>query len=218
MTTTATRAISRASLLAFAAAVLGACGTVSGGVFDLPLLSPAEQAQWEFTDSNAFRWTDDGGLGCLELHGASTYRPPHRSPLAMALLREPEFGDFVLQVQARQTTKEYAHRDLVIVFAYRDAAHFAYAHLASVGDANAHHVMLVDGADRRPGSTSRTTGVTWGDGWHELELRRQGTRVEVFFDGGGPVLVGDVPAGPGRIGIGSFDDTGRFRRLRVAPL
>jgi hypothetical protein len=116
---------------------------------------------------------------------------------------------------AQQTGREYPHRDLVLVFAYRDPAHFAYAHLASSADENAHHVMLVDGADRRPVSTGRTDGVAWGTGWHRLELRRRGEQVEVSFDGGAPVLVGRVPAWRGRVGIGSFDDTGRFRALRL---
>lgn len=195
---------------------LGACGTIPVGGLDLPLASAAEQERWEFTDGKAFRWISEDGTGCLELHGASGYRPPHRSPLAMALLREAQFGDGVLRVQAKQTGREYPHRDLVVVFAYHDAAHFAYAHLASQADPNAHHVMLVDGADRRPVTTARTSGVAWGESWHEIELRRTGTKVEVLFDGAA-VLAGDVPAGAGRVGVGSFDDTGSFRGLRVGP-
>lgn len=187
-----------------------ACSAAASG--RIPLAAAAA-ARWEFTDAAAFRWLADGGE-CLELHGASGYRPPHRSPLALALLREPEFGDGVLRVQARQTGREYPHRDLVIVFGWRDPAHFAYAHLASAADANAHHVMLVDGADRRPVTTARTAGVAWGDGWHDLELRRAGARVEVSFDGV-VVLAAEVPPWRGQIGLGSFDDTGLFRDLRV---
>lgn len=183
----------------------------------LPLASAAEAAAWQFTDANAFRWATADERGCLELFAASKYQPPHRSPLALAVLREPVFGDFTLRVQCQQTGREYPHRDLVVVFAYHDAAHFAYAHLASQGDANAHHVMLVDGADRRPVTTSRTAGVAWGEGWHDIEVRRKGTRIEVWFDAAGPVLVADVPVGAGRIGLGSFDDTGRFRALRIDP-
>lgn len=179
------------------------------------LASAGEAIHWEFTDPAAFRWTTDGA-GCLELFASANYRPPHRSPLALALLRGPELGDATLRVQARQTGREYPHRDLVLVFGYRDAAHFAYAHLASVADANAHHVMLVDGADRRPVTIQRTGGVVWGDGWRELELQRTGERVEVRFDGQ-LVLSATTPAWRGRIGLGSFDDTGRFRALRIEP-
>lgn len=179
-----------------------------------PLASAAEAARWHFTDPHAFRWVDDGDRGCLELYAASSYQPPHRSPLGLALLREPEFGEGTLRVRCKQTGREYPHRDLVIAFAYRDAAHFAYAHLASRGDGSAHHVMLVDGADRRPVTTWRTAGVQWGDGWHTVELLRIGTHVEVRFDGNA-VLAGEVPPGPGKVGVGSFDDTGRFRDLEI---
>ena len=173
-----------------------------------------ELAGWEFTDASAFRWVRDDatGKGCLELHAASSYRPPHRSPLAMAILREAEFGDFRLTVKARQTGREYAHRDLVFVFAYRDPAHFAYAHLASRADDNAHQVMLVDDAPRRPVTVERTAGVAWGDEWHEIEIVRAGESVEVWFDGES-VMRATVPAWSGRIGLGSFDDTGRFSDL-----
>ena len=176
----------------------------------------AEALHWEFTDPAAFRWTIDAGQGCLELFAPANHRPPHRSPLGLALLRGPELGDGTMRVQARQTGREYPHRDLVLVFGYRDAAHFAYAHLASVADANAHHVMLVDGADRRPITIQRTGGVVWGDGWHDLELRRTGDHVEVRFDSQ-LVLSATTPAWRGRVGLGSFDDTGRFRALRIEP-
>lgn len=181
-----------------------------------PLADADEAHHWEFTDPAAFRWTTDGGVGCLELFAPANHRPPYRSPLGLALLRGEELGDGTLHVQARQTGREYPHRDLVLVFGYRDAGHFAYAHLASVGDANAHHVMLVDGADRRPVTIERTNGVAWGDGWHDLELRRTGAQVEVSFDGQ-LVLRAATPAWRGRVGLGSFDDTGRFRALRIEP-
>jgi hypothetical protein len=74
--------------------------------------------------------------------------------------------------------------------------------------------MLVDGADRRPVTTWRSSGVAWGDGWHTAELRRSGTRVEIRFDGA-VVLTGAVPIGAGKVGLGSFDDTGRFRDLEI---
>ncbi|MCA8974647.1 MAG: hypothetical protein KDC98_07990 [Planctomycetes bacterium] len=178
--------------------------------------SEAELARWEFTDAAAFRWAreESDGRGCLELHAASSYQPPHRSPLALAILRDVECGDFTLKVRARQTGREYGHRDLVFVFAWRDPAHFLYAHLASQADANAHQVMLVDGAPRRPVTTARTTGIDWGDGWHDIELRRRGVEVEVLFDGV-QALRAEVPTWPGRIGLGSFDDTGRFADLSI---
>ncbi|MFO1076408.1 MAG: hypothetical protein U1E73_01635 [Planctomycetota bacterium] len=173
-------------------------------------------AAFDFTDAAAFRFARDdaAGDGCLELFQAAKYEPPFRSPLGLAIVRGVEFGDGVLRVKARQTGREYPHRDLVFVIGYVDSAHFVYAHLATKGDDNAHHLMLVDGAARRPVTTWRTEGVQWGGGWHDVAVRRRGTHVEVSFDGAS-VLVGEVPAWRGRVGVGSFDDTGRFRELVV---
>jgi hypothetical protein len=176
--------------------------------------TPMTLHSFEFTDRGAFRIADDGGRPCLELFREADYAPPHRSPKGMAIVIGGGVDDFVLEVEAKQTGREYPHRDLVFVFGWRDAAHFCYAHLASGADASAHHIQLVDGADRRPVTTWRTSGVAWGDGWHRIRVERRGHSVTVGFDGE-PVLRGEVPAWRGSVGLGSFDDTGRFRELRV---
>lgn len=203
--------------------LLCACAAEPTAPSALPLLADNELdtsssiAGLEFTDPNCWSLGVDDQRGpCLELREGCKYQPPHRSPLGLAVLRTPAVADFDLEVEARQTGREYPHRDLCIALAFTDADHFAYAHLASIGDANAHQVMLVDGADRRPVTLSRTKGVTWGDGWHHLRVQRRGHIVRVWFDEAQePVLTGDVPLGAGCIGLGSFDDPGRFRALRL---
>ncbi|MEY3162509.1 MAG: hypothetical protein RIT25_2503 [Planctomycetota bacterium] len=171
-------------------------------------------ARFECTDTKAWRWLEVDGTGALDLHQQSAYVPPHRSPLNLALLRDVTVGDFELELEAWQTGREYPHRDLVFVFGYRDPAHFCYAHLASAADGSAHHLQVVDGADRAPRTVQRTQGVAWGSGWKHVRIERSGARVRVWFDRSPePVLEGELPAWPGRIGLGSFDDTGRFTGL-----
>lgn len=184
--------------------------TAQRWLLDWDLREPRALAFFDCTDPAVFTVHD----GVLELTGPAAYDPPHRSPTALAIARGPDLGDFTLTVQAQQTGREYPHRDLVIVFGWRDPAHFVYAHLASRAEDTSHHVMLVDGADRRPVTTWRTDGVAWGEGWHDLRVVRRGTDVEVSFDGE-PVLRATAPAWRGRIGVGSFDDTGRFRALAL---
>jgi hypothetical protein len=174
----------------------------------------ASLQRFECTDAKAWRRVEVEGRGALDLHQQSAYVPPHRSPLNLALLRDVTVGDFELELDAWQTGREYPHRDLVFVFGHRDAAHFCYAHLASAADGSAHHLQLVDGADRTPRTVQRTQGVAWGSGWKHVRIERVGTRVRVWFDRAPePVLEGALPPWPGRIGLGSFDDTGRFTRL-----
>jgi hypothetical protein len=134
--------------------------------------TPMALPSFEFTDPAAFRIAEDEGLPCLELYRDADYSPPHRSPKAMAIVVGDGVDDFVLEVEAKQTGREYPHRDLVFVFGWRDAAHFCYAHLASGADASAHHVQLVDGADRmaptggrsRPGGQVALPGAMAGTG------------------------------------------------------
>lgn len=190
----------------------------------IDLLSAARPSI-SFTDPAAFRWRD-GATGSLELElfAPARYSPPHRSPLGIALIPAPVVGDFRLRLRARQTSREYAHRDLCIIFGFRDPAHFAYVHLASAADPNAHGVFLVDGAPRRklPGSDHR--GIDWAavDRWHDITLDRIGDRLQVGFDSGSsPIFDVDVrEVGVGAIGLGSFDDTGVFTivELDATPL
>ena len=120
--------------------------------------------------------------------------------------------------QLLQTGREYGHRDLCLFYGFVDAAHYAYVHLATTPDANAHNVFLVDGADRRPLASIPAEGVDWGtDEWHRVRVERAGTQVRVFFDRAPDPLfvVEDPTSGVGRVGVGSFDDTGRFAELVV---
>ncbi len=91
--------------------------------------------------------------------------------------------------------------------------------LAPAPDQNAHNVFVVADTPRRNLAPVAARGVDWGNGWHRLRLERRldaGT-VRVFWDDGTePVLVADCREWPrGRIGFGSFDDSGCIARLSV---
>jgi hypothetical protein len=190
----------------------------------LPLLLKEDfesggEAQWEPTDAKAWRVVTDGPTRCYELFRASDYKPAVRSPVNYSLLKDAEVSDFILEARLKSTVKEYDHRDLVIVFGYRDPTHFYYLHLATRADAAAHSVFLVDGAPRVSIAERRTNGVTWGDGWHDVRIVRRvesGT-IEVSFDKmDAPIITAkDKKFVKGRIGLGSFDDTGRFDDVKL---
>ena len=175
----------------------------------------ASLQRFEFSDPAVWAWHPDGAL---ELRGGSAYVPPHRSPLGMALLSSPTFDDFVLEVDLLQTGREYGHRDLCLFLGYVDAAHFDYVHLATTPDERAHNLFAVDGADRLARLPVLAAGVDWGDGqWHHVRLERLDGRVRVFFDDlQRPILTFDDPQPrTGRVGLGSFDDSGRIDNLRI---
>lgn len=182
-------------------------GVTCGSVDRAPSAS-SDPAAWTMSRD------EDGTI--LELTGDAAYEPPFRSPRAIALFPEV-YADFELELEAQQTGPEYGHRDLCFFFAFESPSRFGYVHLASVPDANAHNVFIVDGAPRRNLLPPQTSGVKWGsDEWHRVRLIRRGARLDVFFDdAASPILSAYVPLGAGRVGVGSFDDRGRFRAIRI---
>jgi len=164
-------------------------------------------------------WHIDNGV--LVFAKGSKYTPPHRSPRAIALLKRSVEGSYVIECEAMQTGRDYGHRDLCFFFDWQDPAHFGYVHLATEADPNSHHIQIVDGADRSPVTTERTEGVNWGaNEWHDIRIERNvhtGT-IRAFFDGTLAMEAVESRFGGGRVGLGSFDDQGRFRNLRISAL
>ncbi len=177
-------------------------------------------SKWEMTDPKV--WTvsndeKDNQILCLE--SSSNYEPPVRSPKSIALLKEPEFESFVLEVDAKQTGREYGHRDLCFFFGYQDPTHYYYVHIASKADEHAHSIFIVNGAPRVSIAKDRTNGINWGNDFHKIRIVRyyREGKIEVFFDDmSKPIMVAeDKTFGKGKIGLGSFDDTGCFDNLKV---
>jgi acetyl esterase/lipase len=191
---------------------------------NLPLLLAEDfdsgSGRWEAADAAAWKVAGKEGERYFSLvKDKSDYTPPVRAPHNMALLKDVEAGDLVLDVRARSTKKDYGHRDLCLFFGYRDPSHFYYVHLAKQADPHAHSVFLVNGKDRTSIAAERTSGMEWGDSWHRIRLRREATsgKIEVFLDDfSKPIMTAtDTTFPSGRIGIGSFDDTGDFDEIRV---
>ena len=78
---------------------------------------------------------------------------------------------------------------------------------------------MVNQAPRVSIASERTDGVAWHRGWHRARIRRElpSGVIEVFFDDmETPIMKAtDTTFGKGRIGIGSFDDTGHFDAIRL---
>ncbi len=189
-------------------------------LFSQDFESAEELEMFFFSDPAAWRWVKDGDRGALELVGGGSYQPPFRSPREIALLTNYSFWDFVLEVDMKQTGREYGHRDLCLFFGYEAPERFYYAHLATTPDDRAMNVFLVDNADRRRVGEISAEGVDWGDDvWHRVRLVRtvDPPRTRVYFDDmTEPVLdVDDDTLSYGRVGFGSFDDSGRMTRVRL---
>lgn len=188
------------------------------------------QKEFVVTDPEAWRWgrilgesidgIDESTNRTLELFSKSRYKPPHRSPLNMAYIRDFVVGDFVLDISLLQTGREYGHRDMCLFFGFQDPAHFYYVHLATKADDHAHNIFIVNGAPRSKISKTTTKGVDWGTKqWHRIRLIRSVSTglIQVFFDDmKKPIMEAvDQTFGAGHLGFGSFDDTGMMDEISL---
>ena len=190
-------------------------------VYEQKFQDPASLREFVMTDPNAWKFASgDGEGGALELAQQSKYKPEVRSPVNIALIKDKLFGDFVLEADFVQTGREYGHRDMCIFFGFQNPKEFYYVHMATKADPNAHNVFIVNNAPRKNIAKSTTEGVNWGlDIWHKVRLERKvsdGT-IKVYFDDMTlPIMIAeDKTFGAGRIGFGSFDDTGKVDNIRI---
>jgi hypothetical protein len=175
---------------------------------------------WTMADPKAWVWNKEEGQTVLTLKKQQDYRPKVRSPFDLAWFKTTEWKSFTLTVEGQLTKFDEGNNDLCLAFAGQDDTRFYYAHLGEKADGNHHQIHLVDHADRRPITATRTGGTPWQPGqWHRLKLVHDTVtgKIAVYFDDmEKPVLTAqDKTLGHGWIGLGSFDDLGRFRNLQI---
>ena len=173
---------------------------------------------FQFTDSNAWRrGANKAGDTFMEQFRASKYEYKVRSPYNIALLTKHRVKDFAIDLELQQTGQEYGHRDMCVFFGFQDRSHFYYAHIATKTDDHAHNIFIVDDKPRAKISSKTTAGHTWTDQWHKVRLTRNSEdgMTKVFVDNlEEPIMLArDTTFDWGYVGIGTFDDTGRIRRL-----
>jgi hypothetical protein len=180
--------------------------TIGGFVFSDP-------APWFLTSGN------DGGFA-LEYAGRGDYQPRVRSPRVIGLIDQLVLGEFVLEADVLQTSREYGHREMCIFFGFQDSTRFYYAQLATMANQMAHNVNIVNDMPAKGIATERTDGVIWGDDqWHHIRLERylDDGSIRVYFDDmGTPVLVAnDKTFQFGYVGFGSFGNPGKVDNIRI---
>lgn len=194
-----------------------------GVVVPLVLAEDFEQgkaARWEPTDPTA--WTmgeKDGNHFYSLIKKQSDFKPPVRSPFNRALLKDVELSDVIIDAKVQSTIPDYGHRDLCLFFGYQDDSHLYYVHLGKQADDHANQIFIVNGEPRKKISLQSTEGTNWTDEWHHVRVIRntQSGEIRVYFDNmDEPVMRAvDKTFLWGRVGIGSFDDTGNFDDVHI---
>ena len=176
--------------------------------------------RFEPTDATAWKLSKQDGNHFISLtKKRSKYEPPVRSPYNRSLIKDLKVDSFVLDVKLQSTIPDYNHRDLCLFFGYQDNAHLYYVHLGKRTDDHANQIFIVNDKPRTKISTKTTAGIPWNDDWHHARIVRdaESGSIEVFYDDmQTPVMTAtDTTFGTGRVGVGSFDDTGNFDEIKV---
>ncbi len=142
-----------------------------------------------------------------------------RRPIQFALADVPEYASLTLEADIRPLGAS-----LLIIFAYRDAGHFDYAHLSvdTAAKQPVHNgIFHVYGGERvRISSELGPAAFSATGRWHHVKLTHnaQAGTVDVTVDGQPvPALHAvDLSLATGKTGPGSFDETGEFKNIRIS--
>jgi len=204
----------------------GAADPAAAAANELPLVFEDDfehgRDRWETIGGNwsliAGKGSDDRGQ-VFRVGGKSSYNPPVTSPRNIALVKDLVVGDFELTADVQSTAKDYAHRDMCLIFGFQDPSHFYYVHLALRADDRANQVFVVNGEPRKKITVEGSAGTPWKSGWHKVRLVRRTAdgQIDVYFDDlQNPIMTArDRTFVEGRMGLGTFDDEGNWDQVRL---
>lgn len=176
--------------------------------------------RWQQTDPKAWKVSKVGETNALHQFQQSKYAPKYRSPLNISLIKDVNVADFVLDAKVLSSGKDNAHRDMCLFWGHQDPNHFYYVHIAKQGDDRANQIFIVNGKERTKISKTTTKGTPWDDKWHHVRVVRKvddGSIAVYWDDMQKPIMTAnDKTFTWGRVGVGSFDDTGYWDDIKLS--
>lgn len=174
--------------------------------------------QWHVYNPADWRVTTDSGTPMLELNTGREPLPGPRRPFQFAIAQTGDFTKVTVEADMRPRK-----RSMIIVFDYRDPAHFDYAHLSTdTGRKQPVHngVFHVFGGERvRISSQDGPAAFAAKDRWYHVVLNYDGAKGEVRVKVDGkevPALHAfDLSMNSGKVGLGSFDEVGDFKNVKI---
>lgn len=173
-------------------------------------------AQWDLDGTGS--WQIESGK--LVLAKAGIPSGPIRRPAALAILKTKPLLHSSIEADMLSTAApDVARRDLDIIVAYESPQRFYYIHLSATSDDVHNGIFLVNNADRVRIDSGKSKPLLTDFSWRRVLVERDGQsgRIAVYMDESiTPSLQAiDTTIRRGRVGLGSFDDTGEFRDIVV---
>ena len=164
--------------------------------------------EWEVPDASHWRVEKVDGHEVLRQVTNPMKDPSPRRPVYHAVARTKAFKKVTIECEMQRVGKS-----MVVLYAWRDAAHFNYVHLSSDSAEKqiVHNgVFHVYGGERVRISRALGPGTLPAENWIRVKVVHDGSRVYAEVDGKrNPSLEGlDLSLTAGRVGLGSFFETG----------
>jgi len=174
--------------------------------------------QWHVFNPADWKVSTENGTPVLELNTPREPLPGPRRPMQFAIAQTPDFSHVTVEADVRPR-----RRSLVIVFAYRDPAHFDYAHLSTdTGLKQPVHngIFHVFGGERvRISSQEGPAAFPATNHWYHVVLTYDGPSGEVHVTVDGKAVPAlhavDLSLHSGKVGLGSFDEVGDFKMVKI---
>lgn len=171
----------------------------------------------KWTVQSAADWVVANNLLQLKVSAEPPAGQPRR-PTKFALLEGKPYNKVTVEAEVKRNG-----RSVIIVYAWQDDAHYNYAHI-SVDNAvsqNVHNGMFhIFGGERVRMSSLEGPGSLPVQDWTPVKLVFDGEAGRCYVEVNGkrnPSLeAADLSLRWGRVGLGSFDETGDFRNVKVS--
>lgn len=171
----------------------------------------------KWTVQSASDWVVANNLLQLKVSAEPPAGQPRR-PTKYALLESKPWSSVTVEGEVRRNGKS-----VIIVYAWQDDAHYDYAHISVDTGASqvAHNGMFhIFGGERVRISSQEGPGSLPTQDWTPVKLVFDGESGRCYVEVNGkrnPSLEAvDLSLRWGRVGLGSFDETGDFRNVKVA--
>jgi hypothetical protein len=173
--------------------------------------------QWSVPTAGDWEIQNEDGTPVLHMKtGREPLASGPRRPFQFALADAGPFSKVTVEADIRPLK-----RSVIIVYAYRDPAHFDYAHISADIKAPVHNgIFHVYGGERvRISPEGGPAAFPEINRWYHVKLVQDGATGAVDVTVDGKPVPGlhavDLSLTAGKIGIGSFDETGDFKNVKI---